>query len=125
MKRRSFLGLMAAAFALDPERLLYAPGKKIISIPRPIGLSIRFMRGMDFERGMMISRIDLTTGTDFVRSIPDGIEGSVVQSSSLSMGLRAIEKMHPDIDPSAFVAVGHGLGLYLPLTPHQLISVNF
>lgn len=32
MNRRSFLGLMAA-FVADPERLLWVPGKKLISIP--------------------------------------------------------------------------------------------
>lgn len=35
MQRRSFLAALAGAFALDPERALYVPGKKLISIPRP------------------------------------------------------------------------------------------
>jgi hypothetical protein len=33
--RRSFLVTLAAGFALDPERLLWTPGKKTISIPKP------------------------------------------------------------------------------------------
>lgn len=33
--RRWFLGLLASALVLDPERLLWVPGKKTISIPRP------------------------------------------------------------------------------------------
>ena len=35
--RRAFLGALAAsaAFALDPERALWVPGAKTISIPRP------------------------------------------------------------------------------------------
>jgi hypothetical protein len=32
--RRAFLGLLAAA-ALDPDRALWVPGAKLISIPRP------------------------------------------------------------------------------------------
>lgn len=34
MTRRALFGLMAAA-ALDPEKLLWVPGKKLISIPKP------------------------------------------------------------------------------------------
>ena len=36
MNRRSFFGTLfgAAAIAADPERLLWVPGKKLISIPR-------------------------------------------------------------------------------------------
>jgi hypothetical protein len=33
MNRRGFLGLMAAA-AIDPELLLWVPGRKLISIPK-------------------------------------------------------------------------------------------
>lgn len=38
MKRRGFLGLLgglAAGAVLDPERLLWVPGAKLISIPAP------------------------------------------------------------------------------------------
>lgn len=33
--RRGFLGAIAAALVLDPERALWVPGKKLISIPAP------------------------------------------------------------------------------------------
>ena len=33
MKRRNFLSMLAAAFVADPERLLWRPGAKLISIP--------------------------------------------------------------------------------------------
>lgn len=36
MTRRSFFGLLAAAFTLDPKRLLWTPGRKFISIPKPV-----------------------------------------------------------------------------------------
>lgn len=36
MRRRSFLAAIAAAFvAPDPEKLLWVPGKKVISVPPP------------------------------------------------------------------------------------------
>lgn len=35
MNRRSFLAAMAGAFVADPERLLWVPGRKLISIPKP------------------------------------------------------------------------------------------
>jgi hypothetical protein len=34
MRRRGFLAMLAGA-ALDPERLLWVPGRKLISIPTP------------------------------------------------------------------------------------------
>jgi hypothetical protein len=33
--RRVFLAALAGAFVVDPERLLWVPGKKVISIPKP------------------------------------------------------------------------------------------
>lgn len=35
MNRRAFLSALAAAFVLDPEKLLWQPGAKLISIARP------------------------------------------------------------------------------------------
>lgn len=35
MNRRGFLGAIAAALVLDPERALWVPGAKKISIPKP------------------------------------------------------------------------------------------
>lgn len=35
MNRRGFLAALAGAFVTDPERLLWVPGKKLISIPAP------------------------------------------------------------------------------------------
>jgi len=36
MNRRAFLTGLAAAFALDPERLLWVKGQKTISVPKPV-----------------------------------------------------------------------------------------
>lgn len=35
MNRRSFLAALAAGLALDPERALWRPGAKLISVPKP------------------------------------------------------------------------------------------
>lgn len=35
MNRRGFLAALAGAFVVDPERALWVPGKKLISIPKP------------------------------------------------------------------------------------------
>ena len=35
MNRRGFLAALAAAFVTDPEKLLWVPGQKLISIPAP------------------------------------------------------------------------------------------
>ncbi len=35
LNRRGFLAAIAAAVTLDPEKLLWVPGKKLISIPAP------------------------------------------------------------------------------------------
>jgi hypothetical protein len=35
MTRRALLATLAAAFVLDPERLLWKPGAKLISVPAP------------------------------------------------------------------------------------------
>lgn len=35
MNRRAFLGALLAAFVVDPERLLWIPGRKLVSIPKP------------------------------------------------------------------------------------------
>jgi len=45
MRRRSFLAAIAAAFvAPDPERLLWQPGKKLISIPAPKPIVVHQIR---------------------------------------------------------------------------------
>lgn len=45
--RRGFLGVLAAAMAADPEQLLWRPGAKLISIPKPRRLRIRDLQAGD------------------------------------------------------------------------------
>jgi hypothetical protein len=35
MNRRTFLSALAATFVADPEKALWVPGKKLISVPKP------------------------------------------------------------------------------------------
>ncbi len=35
LSRRGLLGMLAGAMVMDPEKLLWVPGKKLISIPKP------------------------------------------------------------------------------------------
>ena len=44
--RRSFIGMLMAGLTLDPERLLWTPNKKVISIPKPIPVQARIF-GID------------------------------------------------------------------------------
>lgn len=38
LSRRGFLGALLGAAVLDPERLLWVPGAKLISVPAPRGV---------------------------------------------------------------------------------------
>lgn len=42
MNRRAFLVSVAAVLTLDPERALWVPGKKLISVPAPRPLPYRY-----------------------------------------------------------------------------------
>jgi hypothetical protein len=59
VNRRGFLGAVAAAlvpgalFGHDPERLLWVPGKKLISVPKPAadGIWLSANLGYPYDRG--------------------------------------------------------------------------
>ncbi len=58
LNRRGFfstLAAVAATAALDPERLLWLPGKKLISIPAAITVSGEWTPPMRFEVGDVIT----------------------------------------------------------------------
>ena len=68
LNRRGFFGLLGgavAAITLDPEKALWVPEKKLISIPKPLVLddvSVRFVRSYDPAGGQFISRMDVYWG---------------------------------------------------------------
>ena len=45
--RRGFISILGAGLALDAERLLWVPGRKLISIPAP--RSTRFLEAIGFR----------------------------------------------------------------------------
>jgi hypothetical protein len=67
LSRRVFLGSLAAAFAIDPERALWVPGAKKLFIPPPhvtyklsLIKEVRRYRsvGMEFEQDWVIELVD-------------------------------------------------------------------
>jgi hypothetical protein len=77
VNRRGFLSALfggaAAAATLDPERLLWVPGAKTISIPKPrirervsidssTGIRIRHVQHYDVSSGLIINRFDVLMG---------------------------------------------------------------
>ena len=64
INRRGFFGLLAGGLvaAADPERLLWTPGKRLISIPRPRGtqlLTVSLITDWllaEFDRNLSFSR---------------------------------------------------------------------
>lgn len=67
--RRGFLGMLAAAVAgatLDPEKLLWQSGRKLISIPKPVlappGICIRVIRSFDPKTDRFMMRMDACYG---------------------------------------------------------------
>lgn len=81
MNRRGFLGMIAAglAAAVDPERLLWEPGRKLISVPKPtLPIGMRMMRMQyvsqyDVKTDRRIGRVDMLYGwgciSPFVRIV--------------------------------------------------------
>jgi len=66
--RRGFLGALLGAAVLDPERLLWVPGKKMISIPAPAIKTARFQYVIDFVHyGPFVSQS--ITRTDWVQNV--------------------------------------------------------
>lgn len=58
MNRRAFFAALAgagSAFALDPDRALWVPGRKLISIPRdPLTVTVACFQGSWFSAGDLV-----------------------------------------------------------------------
>lgn len=50
MNRRNFLAALIAGVAYDPEKLLWVPGEKLISIPAPRPVSALDLMSVQLER---------------------------------------------------------------------------
>jgi hypothetical protein len=49
ISRRGLLGMLAGGLVLDPERALWVPGKKLISIPAPAQSGVWYMLAAEKE----------------------------------------------------------------------------
>lgn len=89
MNRRGFLslfGAVAAAAALDPERLLWVPGAKVISIPKP--------RVITFEPGDIITITGRYVVNPRTRKVTDKLQLFVVCSHHQGDGVIATLAPH-------------------------------
>lgn len=79
MNRRGFFGSLAAIAAtavLDPERLLWVPGKKLISIPapRPIYvIRIEEVRDVQTHELLGVHLVEAMTRTEYRRRYPRAV----------------------------------------------------
>lgn len=98
LSRRGFFGLLAgaAAIALDPERALWTPGARLISIPAPGRLTVRVMRYYGAE-GLFV-RVHVAMGVDSKLALPapPGLD-FCLRCSGLSErdALRVLERESP------------------------------
>ena len=90
LNRRGFLGTLLAGAALDPERLLWVPGKKLISIPKPRLLSLRFLHFFNSEANSMVSRVDI---------LPDSFVGPPIGEIYRVSQQHALKLISERLDP--------------------------
>jgi hypothetical protein len=99
MTRRGFLGALLAGAVLDPERALWRPGAKLISIPSPPSLSVRVLRVYDIERDQWLARVDVLPG--FGLEMPLGVDVIVRRGLSQKNAVELIERAQPGIPRGA------------------------
>jgi len=90
VNRRGFfktLGAILAGASLDPERALWIPGRKLISIPEPANLCIRYIQMFDIIVGEQAARFDVSAHP---LQMPKGIKLGAL-SGNLTMH-RALEE---------------------------------
>lgn len=84
MNRRGFIGLLGAAVAsaaYDKERLLWVPGKKLISIPISIPKPVTFRTVIHSMDGRWAVDVEYTAGT--VLTLTSTYSGRALSISSL------------------------------------------
>lgn len=62
MNRRNFISALLGAATLDPERLLWVPGQKLISIPKPFCVEVEHVAIFDLPRDIIQHRFCYTDG---------------------------------------------------------------
>jgi hypothetical protein len=79
MTRRGILGALLGAATMDPERLLWVPGKRVISIPKPIANSygvpeVYWVSLDEYVRSRRRLEIMRYRGTHVIVKIPELIQ---------------------------------------------------
>lgn len=104
MNRRAFLaalaGGVAAGASLDPERLLWVPGRKLISIPKPQVLSLRLLAYFDPYLGRMVLRMEAAC---FPLMMPNAVDRceQITASSVLGMDRAIAQLVNPVLQDNA------------------------
>jgi hypothetical protein len=74
VNRRGFLAAALGALAYDPERALWTPGKKLISIPRPVDLYAFALRELNRMPGRMREDFAFLPPEEFDRRVLASLE---------------------------------------------------
>jgi hypothetical protein len=126
MNRRAFLASLAAALALDPERALWVPGKKLISIPPPGRWCVRYLSEWDPIWLAMVQRVDAMYGME----LPHGFSATtsvIVSDPDLRRAMQQLTASLPsaDIPAESLVEAARELprGHMLSYQPLPLVHV--
>lgn len=97
INRRGFLATLAAGFALDPERLLWKPGAKLISIPAPPAAEIRlrFIKTFSITEWRPIARLDVIEGGKYRAVDCIGYDGRALDDRTFGHMVDALIRDRP------------------------------
>lgn len=98
--RRGFLAAMAAAFVVDPEKLLWRPGAKTFSIPK-LSMAVDMASG-DSETVVVITHIDFVKGIVYMESV------SYNPHSKIGVGLSPYSVIDPGSSGRVYTLEGSG-----------------
>lgn len=118
-------GLMVADHTLDPERLLWVPGNKLISIPRPMlpGLVIRIPIGTPWPNNLnsspekIMSQVNQFRGNREIMEAGYGQQIFAVRDS----GGRLISELQMFLAPEGVAKSQH---YYLDASKFQQVTLN-
>ncbi len=132
MQRRTFLASLIATAVLDPERLLWVPGQKTISIPRGtvepwpprewVWINLRETRATGlFSNGARIPSADVV---DFLPV--DELDGVCSKAFAdfrkfceQTFGTYTLPEVEPKLLPGASATVGSGVWISWDRTQHE------
>lgn len=118
MNRRGFLAALIGAAAFDPEKLLWVPGKKLISIPKP-----RALNGIRIRAGESIS-LHYCASHRCVPMLPSIFKVTIQEDDALS-SFDLLAKLDGQlVDPESpvriYIAPSDGVISGIRFTPGQI-----